>query len=197
MQTHYAQHHLTRKYPWLAVLALTATTSHAEVIDTLSYDYYDVQEKSGQTLTALLNRATPFKEGNRSFHGYTKWNIRWTFSYKENSSGACRIETVKVNLDTIITLPRLVGDNEKQQRQLEQYLIPLKQHELGHYRIAQEGAAAAERTLASMPSERSCANLSKAANAASTETVNRYNEKNRGYDITTDHGKSQGAIVRN
>lgn len=36
-------------------LMLAATTAHAEIIDTLDYEYYDVAANSKQRLATLLN----------------------------------------------------------------------------------------------------------------------------------------------
>lgn len=181
----------------IAALVLSTTIAHAEVTDTLNYEYYDVAANPKQRLAALLNNASPIKEGGKTFHGHTKWNIRWSFSFKKNASGECRLGATNVTLDAKITLPRLVGDSPAQQQQLERYLIPLKRHELGHYQIAQEAAHAVEQRLASLPGETSCSDMRNAANEAGKQTVNAYNEKNRAYDIETDHGKSQGARVLN
>jgi predicted secreted Zn-dependent protease len=180
-----------------AALALAATSAHAEVTDTLDYDYYDVAANPNKKLGTLLNDASPFREGGRSFHAKTKWNVRWSYSLKKNASGDCKLGATEVILDTKISLPRLVGDSPEQQRQFAQYLIPLKKHELGHHQIAREAAAAVEEKLASLPGNPNCSELGKLANAAGKETVHRYNEKNRAYDDETDHGKSQGARVIN
>jgi predicted secreted Zn-dependent protease len=181
----------------IVALMLAATTAHAEIIDTLEYEYYDVAANSKQRLATLLNNASPFKEGGRAFHGYTKWHIHWSFSFNKNASGECKLGATKVTLNTKITLPRLVGDSPEQQKQMERYLIPLKQHEQGHYQIAQEAANAVKQKLASLPGRASCSDTEKAANEAGKEIVNVYDEKNRAYDIETDHGKSQGARVLN
>jgi predicted secreted Zn-dependent protease len=181
----------------IVALVLATTTAHAEITDILDYEYYDVAANSRQRLATLLNNASPFKEGGRAFHGYTKWHIRWSFSFDKNASGECKLGATKVTLNAKITLPRLVGDSPEQQKQMERYLIPLKQHELGHYQIAQEAANAVAQRLASLPGETSCSDMGKAANEAGKQTVNVYNEKNRAYDIETDHGKSQGARLVN
>jgi predicted secreted Zn-dependent protease len=177
----------------IAALVLAATTAHAEITDALDYEFYDVAANPRQRLTTLLNSASPFKEGGKTFHGHTKWNINWSFSLNRNASGECKLGATKITLNAKITLPRLVGDSPEQQTQMERYLIPLRQHELGHYQIAQEAANAVRQKLASLPGKASCSDMGKAANEAGKETVNVYDEKNRTYDIETDHGKSQGA----
>jgi predicted secreted Zn-dependent protease len=180
-----------------AALALATTSAHAEITDTLDYDYYDVAANPNKKLGSLLNNASPFKEGGRSFHAKTKWNIRWSYSFNKNASGECRLGATKVMLDTTISLPRLVGDSPEQQRQFARYLIPLEKHELGHYQIAREAAAAVKEKLASLPGNPNCSELGKLADTTGKKTVNAYNEKNRAYDDETDHGRSQGARVVN
>jgi predicted secreted Zn-dependent protease len=177
----------------IIALALSVSSAYAEITDTLEYEYYDVAANPKQRLTVLLNNASPIKEDGKTFHGHTQWNIRWNFTYRKNKSGECKLEKINVTLDTKITLPRLVGDSPEQQKQMERYLIPLKIHEMGHYQIAQEAAAAVEQKLDSLSGKANCSELEKTANTVGKETVNAYNEKNRAYDIETDHGKSQGA----
>ena len=180
----------------IIALALSVSSAHAEITDTLDYEYYDVAANPKQRLVSLLNNASPIREDGKIFHGYTKWNIRWKFSYRKNKSSECKLETTTVTLDTKITLPRLVGDSPEQQMQMARYLIVLRKHEMGHYQIAQE-AAAVEQKLASLSSRADCPELGKAANEVAKETVNIYNEKDRAYDLETDHGKSQGARMVN
>jgi predicted secreted Zn-dependent protease len=181
----------------IIALVLSVSSAHAEITDTLEYEYYDVAANPKQRLATLLNNASPIKEDGKTFHGHTKWHIRWNFTYGKSKSGECKLATTNVTLDAKITLPRLVGDSPEQQKQMEKYLIPLKRHELGHYQIAQEAAAAVEQKLASLSGKANCSELEKTANATGKETVNAYNEKSRAYDIETDHGKSQGARVAN
>jgi predicted secreted Zn-dependent protease len=184
-----------RKLYLLVALALAATGAHAEVVETLSYDYYDIKASPNQELGSLLNKATPFKERGRAFHAKTKWNIRWSFSVRDSESGICKIGGTNVSLETKITLPRLISDNAQQQRQFSRYFAALKHHELGHHQIAQDAAAAVRKNLASMRGNPSCSDLSKAANATAEQTVEGYNRKNQAYDVETDHGKSQGARI--
>jgi predicted secreted Zn-dependent protease len=181
----------------IIVSVFVMTSARAEITDTLDYEYYDVAANPRQRLATLLNNASPIREDGKTFHGHTKWKIRWNFTYQKNKSGECKIETADVVLDAKITLPRLVGDSPEQQKQMERYLVPLKIHEMGHYQIAQQAALAVEQKLASMPGKARCSDLEKAANEAGKETVNAYNEKNRLYDVETDHGKSQGARAIN
>lgn len=181
----------------IVALALSVNSAHAEITDNLDYEYYDVAANPKQKLAALLNNASPIKENGKTYHGHTKWHIRWNFTYGKSKSGECKLATTNVTLDATITLPRLVGDSDEQRRQMERYLITLKIHEIGHYQIAQQAASAVEEKLSSLPGKANCSELEKTANSAGKATVNVYNEKNRAYDIQTDHGKSQGARVVN
>lgn len=188
---------LTQKRRWVVALAFVVTSANAEVAETLDYDHYDIRANPNRQLGSLLNDASPFKENGRIFHAKTKWNIRWSFSLRNNGAGVCKVEAVSVALKTKVTLPRLMGDSARQQGQFARYYAALKHHELGHHQIAQEAAMAVSENLSSLAGNSSCADLSKIANAAAQQTVDGYNNKNRLYDIKTDHGKSQGARLVN
>ena len=178
---------------FLLIFLMLAADARAEVQESLEYTYYHAIAKPGQSLVSSLNAASPVNEKGRVFHGYTKWNVRWNFSWIENRDGTCKITTTKTSVTGSITLPRLAGANPEQQAVFERYAAALKQHELGHYQIGKDAAATIDQALLDMPPMRNCTSLDKVANDGAYQALERYKEKERLYDANTEHGKSQGA----
>lgn len=177
----------------LTCVLLLASRAGAEIQDTLAYTYYDAVPKPGQSLSSSLTSASPIKEDGTVYHGHTKWNVAWTFRWDERDDGTCKISKATLRVTGTITMPRLIGGDAEQKRVFEQYAAALKQHELGHYQVARDAAAIIDRELLALPAMKDCARLERAANEGAHETLERQRAKERQYDVSTDHGKTQGA----
>ncbi|MEO8103895.1 MAG: DUF922 domain-containing protein [Betaproteobacteria bacterium] len=177
----------------LVSIWLFATAAAAEVQDSLEYRYYDAPASPGQSLMQSLNSATPIRENGRRFHGYTKWNIRWDFRWRESGDGLCKLVSANTRVTGIVTLPRLTGGDAGQQVAFDRYVLALTQHELGHYRIGRDAATQIDQDLLALPAMRDCASLEKTANDGAHRTLERFRNSERQYDVTTGHGSTQGA----
>jgi predicted secreted Zn-dependent protease len=179
----------------LSFFLLVASSTSAEVLETLRYDYYEVIAHPHQTLLSALNRSSPVLIDRQKFHAYTKWHVDWKFWWDRDQGAACRITSVQTSLTVSITLPKLVGGNSEQRLEFERYISALKQHESGHYEIGKDAAQEIDREILSF-SATDCSTLEKAANEKATHTLGRYKEKERTYDADTKHGKTQGAWLK-
>jgi predicted secreted Zn-dependent protease len=144
-----------------------------------------------------LNEASPIRENNQTFHGYTKWGINWNFWWDADDEGRCRITSSKTTLTTTVTLPKLSRGNVEQQSQFNRYSLSLKQHELGHYQIGREAAAVIDRMFVSLPAMQDCQILEKTANDTAYQKLETFKAKERLYDTDTEYGKTQGAWLEN
>jgi predicted secreted Zn-dependent protease len=181
-----------RKLFLLCFLAITRTSS-AEVNESLVYTYYIANADPTRSLLSILNASSPIRQNGQVFHAHTSWYVDWNFRWFENPDGRCRITKVTTGLTGSISLPRLVDATPMQGRQFDIYLSTLRVHELGHYGIGKEAAAAIDRKILSLPEMPSCKALESAANDLGYRTLNEYKEKEVRYDASTAHGKSQGA----
>lgn len=180
----------------LISLLLVASSIGAEVLEILDYDYYEVIAQPDQTLLSALNRSSPVLIDGRVFHAYTKWNVGWRFWWDRDQEAACRITSVRTTVTGSIKLPELVGGNSGQSLEFERYILALKQHEAGHYEIGKDAAQEIDREILSLPPASDCSDLEKSANESATRTLEQYQEKERTYDVTTKHGKTQGAWLK-
>lgn len=176
-----------------ALAASFAAPAHAEVRETLGYEYYDASVAPGQTLLAALNAASTIREDGRTFHGHTGWYVKWTFRWYENADRSCRITSVTTTVDTKITLPRISGGTPAQQQEFARFSAALKEHELGHRAVGKNAAEAVTRAIQSLPQMADCRQLEKTANDTGKRVIREHNEEDKRYDARTRHGRDQGA----
>jgi predicted secreted Zn-dependent protease len=179
---------ITFTFAYLILLSSAA----AEVSKNLSYSYYDVSVRHDQPLRPQMLAVTPIREEGSPFIGFTKWNIRWSFKWNADRNGSCRITSSSTELVADILLPRLSGASVEQIASFNGYIVILRQHELGHYNIAEEAAQRIDSDLKNIPVMGNCKMLEDYANTTSRSTLDRFNEKSRQYDRDTKHGETQG-----
>jgi len=181
----------------LLAYALLPGAALAKVHEDLVYSYYEVKARSDEPLYAQLYAASPIKEDGQTFHSFTNWDIQWTLKLNADKSGFCRIARATTKLHAVIILPKLDGANTQQLTSFEHYIAALRQHELGHYKIAEQAAQAIEYKLHAVKRMRNCSTLQTYADKSARRTLEYFNEKNRQYDRETNHGKTQGAWLDN
>ena len=180
----------------LLCLLILAQTSSAQVSENLVYTYYSANADTGSSLLKTLNKATPIRVDNRPFHGYTTWNVKWNYRWFEQADGRCKITKVTTDLTGNIKLPELVGATDEQTAAFDKYVSALRIHELGHYSIGKETATAIDNGILALPEMSSCKELESAANDLGYRTLEEYKEQEKQYDVSTAHGKTQGAWLQ-
>ena len=184
--------------PLFALFALSgllaATAARAEVDESLDYLYYDVYHQRGQVLHKAITRASTVSKG-KGYHGYTEWKVRWNFRWTSDRSGRCRITSVNVVAEGSITLPALHTDDARAQQNFDRYIAALGTHEQGHFRFAQDAAAAIDAAIGDMGARATCARMEADANALGHAILADAVRDEKAYDLRTDHGKTQGARI--
>ena len=177
----------------LFCLLIIARTASAEVSENLDYIYYTANADADRSLLKILNSASPIRKDNHTFHGYTKWHVKWNYRWFEKPDGRCKITRVTTNVSGKITLPNLVGGTSEQTELFDKYLSALKLHELGHFDIGKAAANTIDSGIRSLPEMSSCKELESTANDLGYRTLDEYKAIEKQYDTSTGHGKSQGA----
>lgn len=170
-----------------------ATAAQAAVNEENSQRPYTVRAQPDQSLRQALNAATPIKVNGQPFHGYTRWNVRWTFRWWREASGRCTITEVTTRLRTEVQLPELHSATPAQQALFDRYLRSLSHHEQGHVQFGRDAAQAIDRGIAGLPAAPDCATLERQANALGHRLLAEHVEREKQYDRDTRHGASQGA----
>ena len=150
----------------------------------------------GQTLLQAIDQATPIRRNGRRFHGYVAWELRWRFSWHPTPEGRCRIAEVHTWLKAEITLPSLRGAQADALQLFEPYINALREHELGHFRIAQVAAKRVDQGIRTLPVANSCEALEHGANALGYRLVEEARVEEVAYDRQTQYGRTQGAWLR-
>jgi predicted secreted Zn-dependent protease len=86
-------------------------------------EFYDVRHSAGITLLDAINSVTPVRKNGQLFHGYTAWNISWTFRLKMSNAGSCEITSMTT------TLPRLSISTQEAATQFNKFFPALADHE--------------------------------------------------------------------
>lgn len=163
----------------------------------INYNYYTANADPSRSLTDILNASSPIRENDKLFFGYTKWNIKWNYNWHEKPNGRCKLTRVTVDFSSSIQLPKLNGGSTKQRKQFDKFLPALRTHELGHYKFGKDAAIAIDRKISSLPEMSSCKELGSTANKLGEQILNEYKKKEKQYDTSTSHGKTQGAWLEN
>lgn len=179
----------------LLLLLALSSPALAQVEEQLEYEYYTADADAYATLREALAATTPIRPGGKIFHGHARWHINWRFRWKKRD-GQCYISRVNTRLRGTITLPELEGGTAKQRRAFDRYLGALEEHELGHYAFGQEAAEKIDEAIADMDTMGSCEALEAAANRLGHRILARYVRDDKRYDRDTDHGRTQGARLR-
>jgi predicted secreted Zn-dependent protease len=178
----------------LAILA--AAAARADVTESVSYRSYDVRPSGGQTLAAAVNAATPIHEDGRSMAGHTTWHVWWHFTWHRATDGSCAIDTVHCDVTAEITLPQLESGDQATRERFQTFLAALEVHERGHVRIAEAAARDVEDAIRALPAAPDCASLDREANEAGQRVLARSRSDEVRYDQDTQHGRTQGAWLR-
>ena len=181
-----------------SALAL-ASVANAEVSENLRYEPYGFSWQPEQSLLHALDAASPIRQDGKIFHGFTQWSVDWRFRWWQEANGECRITSVTTSLDMVIQLPRLQqassGQSVLQRPEFEAYLAALRQHEHGHADTGRMAAKAIDQAIAALPRHARCAELDAKANETGHRLIAEFNQRDKQYDLATDHGRTQGAYL--
>lgn len=177
------------------VLAGTGLSAYAEVTVSDSVDRYSIRGAHEADLRREMSAKGPKGGDSRRFDAYTRWNITWRYSYRQDG-GQCSIDAVTTGIKVTMTLPEW-GDESAAQDRLRkrwpEYIAALTGHENGHRKNGLDAAREIDRGIAALPSQPNCGALGAAANALGNQIIRKYNERDLDYDRSTDHGRNQGA----
>ncbi|HEY0664681.1 MAG TPA: DUF922 domain-containing protein [Gallionella sp.] len=182
--------------PFLLILTtMLPTVAIADVEEHLSYSYYELEVLPELSLRQQLNAASPIKVKGKTFHGYFKWNIEWTFKLKIDKRGVCRILNPSTKLNAEIILPKIYGGNGPQIAVLDSYIAALRRHELKHYSTALQATHAIDNDLHSLQGMHNCASLENYANKRASYIEQQFKAKIQQYDCDTNHGMTEGVCL--
>ncbi len=179
-----------------ALLAsLTLVNARADVVEHASVVKYPVRVTPTQTVTTAINAASPIRVNGQVMPSFTKWSVQWHLQWARQSNGRCVITNVTTVLTTETQLPDVMLASGADKQRVDQYLRGLLTYEQGHRDIGRAAANEADRRINQVPPMANCAQLESAAHAAGHRAVNDFIAKEQQYDLSTEHGKTQGAVL--
>lgn len=181
----------------IVLILLVSWSSCAEVILRERFEHYAIAPESIQQIKLELRKHSPVNREQQLFHGGTEWKLVPRFQVKL-ANNVCYIHDVRVSLDGIYTLPKMINKSTaptSTQDQFEHYYQSLMGHEKGHQALWLQAGEEIELMLKNLVPTRSCGELKHQAKQKVGSIVLKYQQRNRQYDVETGHGKTQGVFI--
>ncbi|WP_434777278.1 DUF922 domain-containing protein [Neisseria sp. Ec49-e6-T10] len=183
------------QHPHLLSLYCLFISNHiySNVLEKLDHHYYSVTIKPNQSINHAIKQASPIKINGHTFDASTNWTIRWQYDWEqEHSTGECKIVQVSVYLNTIITMPKLVGSHSQGQiRSFKQKNETLYTHEYLHYKKSRQTAYQLNNLLNNAPPASNCTRLEQQVNSMGHKMLQELTNWHQHYDKITQHGEKQ------
>ncbi len=183
--------------PALAALltSLALASAHADVVEHANVVKYPVRVTPTQTVATAISAASPIRVNGQVVPSFTKWSVQWHLQWARQSNGRCAITNVTTVLTTETQLPDVMLAPGSDRQRVDQYLRGLLTYEQGHRDIGRAAATEADRRINQVPPMTSCEQLESAAHAAGHRAINDFIAKEQQYDLSTERGKTQGAVL--
>lgn len=177
---------LTIVIPWAEAADAAPSPTFAN-IPNVRIQYYDVPGRTAEEIRKAINqKALVDERDGRSVDALSRTFLKWR--WKESAARGCVVLDPEVEFSAIVILPKLT-QGEKigpvLRAQWQRYAKGLERHEAGHLQNAYSLIGSIRKALAGSR----CAAADAAASAAFADLEALDNR----YDITTDHGRKQGA----
>ena len=161
-------------------------------------DYYSFAADDLRSAHTNMFRASPIVIDGRKFSGLMKWEWEWQAKY-DTSSGKCASERVVTRAASTIILPKWENYDDapySERREWDRTQKVLLRHEKKHESIAKMAVAEFERKASALPPDEDCDALTASINSLFDRYMELANHQNRSYDKRTDHGRTEGAVLR-
>jgi len=182
--------------PAVGNAAPQATSSVEPPVVNEKYEYYEVCGICEKDLQCDLKQKCITWNDGRKYDSVTNWNLKWNYGHTSESD-SCRADTFTVTVDVVYKLPKWTPSQAAPSQLVDKwnnFTKNLMTHEKGHRDLAVAAAQELTRAVAELPPARTCADLDKEIQALSREKMKSLNENEQEYDVTTDHGRKQGAV---
>jgi predicted secreted Zn-dependent protease len=177
--------------------AATTDASTAGVTIDQQTTTFEIVGSTAASLSRQL-RAHASSAAGAGWLGETSWQFTWSYPHVEVAAG-CRPGAADVTLRLQTQLPHwsapLTSEAGLDQR-WSTFIDALQTHEAGHDAIAVEAAHRLAQTLADIPAARTCDALDASARSIVADLVRTQDQAQAAYDVSTQHGLTQGAIFR-
>lgn len=181
----------------LVILAVIAKISYAETKISTVYKNYTI---SGNNINDIQQAVMASSIKNAEGHGFaakTNFNISWKYNFGETEYG-CFIKSVDVDLKFTYLMPELINYTQLDavtKNEWRRFYTATKIHEYGHVNITKDATRRIEWELSSILPKGTCEEISRTANMLANNILQNQDRANLAYDIATNHGMGQGAVL--
>lgn len=174
----------------LAALLLMAAPAWADVVRTVSTEYYEVDGTTPQAIVASLKSSSPVNEGSTIYQANTRTDIRTTYNIEQRGD-RCRIKNVVVHLRLIYLYPKLKHSVDFETRKWwKKFSRELEKHERIHGDISTKAAYKLSDTLERIPPG-DCSGFKSRVKAQLRRIIDEMKRDQVAYDKLTLHGLKQ------
>ncbi|HXY62398.1 MAG TPA: DUF922 domain-containing protein [Nitrospirota bacterium] len=160
------------------------------------YEYYEVQGGNESALRCDMNHNSCRWDDGKKYDSVTSWRVKWDYDY-DRAPQSCAAVAFKASLEVVFRFPKWVHDEGVSQALVAKwnsYLKNLTVHENGHRDMAVEAVAELSRAVAELSPAQNCSDLDREVRALCRLKLKKLNEDEKAYDVSTQHGLTQGAI---
>jgi predicted secreted Zn-dependent protease len=160
------------------------------------YEYYEIRGGSEKELRSQMRQNGCKWNDGRKYDSLTSWHWKWDYGYDLTAQG-CRAHSVRATIEVIFRYPKWMRTDDAPQPLVDKwdgYMKNLIMHENGHRDMAINAAAELSCIIAALPPASSCAELDRKVRALRRRRMEKLNVDEMGYDETTNHGCTQGAV---
>ncbi len=160
-----------------------------------STDYRDVGGATEADLVASLKSVAASDASGHRFAGDTRWQLRWNFRV-ESAQGRCQVVSAATELELHTSLVRWnppLNAKPALVKRWNAFADAVRRHEAGHRDIAVAAAREVGERGGRLASEADCETLKRNLDRVANATLREYRDKENSYDVTTMHGRAQGA----
>lgn len=159
-------------------------------------DYRDISGSTRSALIASLDRIAVGEPGEERYYANTHWELRWSFRIA-STGGDCHVTSASTDLTVNMRLPRWNPPRNAPRDLIERwnrFSTALRKHEDGHRDIAIDAAHELASRITNTPPASDCEKLKLSVSRRADAVLDEYRGKERRYDDTTGHGRTQGAV---
>jgi predicted secreted Zn-dependent protease len=157
-------------------------------------NYYRVTGATLPEIRQSIRDARPWKN-REEMDGFTDWRVTWQFTVMPTSDG-CRCTTFNSQTRIVMTLPLWTPPTNVLVTVTQiwtNYFAALLRHEVGHGQMALAAAAEIHRRVKEQGGGSDCDSLKQSLNQIGQTVVAEYRQRDKDYDVRTQHGATQGA----
>ncbi len=161
--------------------------------------YYTIEGKDIDTLKRQMHEKGPKDSRTKQrMWAYTKWNVKWSLNFSEQSS-SCILKKTNVDVQILYILPKWVDRDDADPELVEKwdaYFEKLMEHERQHAKHGKDAGRHIIKTFKGMPKMKKCSSIKRSARKAAGEIIDFYAKRDIIFDKETKHGITDGVVLK-